>query len=262
MENEEGTEKPVCMGDSVNHKKSMTEKDIKRTIFIIFFSTMAMVGIIVLVFVLRRPGGASLNDRENRLFGEDYMGKTCYAVVSGEEGINLKKTEDFANRDLWVVPTYEPTPATKTLVDKGVTIQHKTKVYVYEEEKQPRYCKRRHDWHYLLVQDLSSGQDYHIKPDSLVLDPYWEDDDSIMKGGGFCIAEYSQVSGHLPVTRGHLEVDLENGTFVLITGALYDGLDSAASTNPVEGWIWREWEYSGYKADTVLFNAGDLKIVY
>lgn len=182
-----------------------------------------------------------------------YCGITGYAVVGYDEEYKLEKTDRFQNKKLWFVPTY--VQDNKGWREKG-SLPHQTKVLVKEQ-----YLKHRNhgDYEgYLLVEITDNNKQCIINVKNFVTKPYWTFVDDLQQAAmiGYFVAEYKQSSINKPTTGRNEQVDIKNGTRVLVTG-----INNNKYGTRIKAIVWQKWKL-GYGGVNCYFDAEDLSIVY
>ena len=186
-----------------------------------------------------------------------YVGVIGYAAVASDQEYKLNKSDDFANEDLWMIPTYRKDK--QFWEETGTMIPHKTEVVVKEQELEHSGFGAYHG--YLLVEETVSGEQYYIDAINYVTKPYWTYDVKEAAKTGYFVAEFRQTSDFYPVDNGGEKTELDDGVIVLVTGRSGTTSKYKADDVPIETTVWKQWRY-GYGGVTIHFNEDDLTMVY
>ncbi len=189
----------------------------------------------------------------------NYIGVIGYAAIYVDQAIEIEKTDNFQDMNLWKIPTYEPDKQFWNETD--VKIPHKTEVVVrdqiLEHEGYGNYSG------YLLVEKTDDGSQYYINVSNFVTKPYWTYQSALRTAAieGDLIAEYHQSSDYYPVDSGGDKLEIPEGTVVLITGVSGMSKDINEDETGITAIVWKEW-LKGYGGVECHFNAKDLQIIY
>ncbi len=193
--------------------------------------------------------GIADNGREE----PNYIGTSGYAVVSYSEEHVLKETDNFSDKLLWEIPTYEKDKQFWNTAK--YTLSHKTEVVVIEQFLEHKGYGSYSG--YLLVEETNNGKQVYIDVSNYITKPYWSYTSDLVTAAkiGYFVAEFNQKSDFYPVDRSGNKVTLENGTIVLAVGS-----KAYNSENGIEAIVWKEWK-NGYGIE-VSFNEDDLSIMF
>ncbi len=189
-------------------------------------------------------------------YSRSYIGDSGYITVSDKDEWRFINSKEFPNKDLWVVPTFEREWIIIAPNETG-TLPHKTEVVV-----RGTVGVRRDNRHgYLLVERKDDGSRYYIAFRNFTETPYWNDAEYMenvkdhVALGHDVTAEYRQISGYKPITQAGKEIEIPDGTIVLVTGY------SNRLYNDVEARVWYDWP-KGYGVKVCFFNSHDLTVVW
>lgn len=189
----------------------------------------------------------------------NYINVIGYVAISSSQEYDIKKTDNFENTDLWIIPTYKKDK--QFWNETGTTLPHKTEVVVREQNLE-------HEGYgaysgYLLVERTDNNEQYYINVSNFITKPYWNYDNDMRTAAltGAFIAEYHQKSDYYPVTNGGDKAEIEDGKKVLVTGVAGMSRGVNPDETGIDAVVWQEWRL-GYGDVTVHFNADDLTIIY
>ncbi|MBR2742446.1 MAG: hypothetical protein IKD89_02550 [Clostridia bacterium] len=185
----------------------------------------------------------------NKSYLTNYRGESGYVVISEREEYIIKNSDDFQDKELWTAPTYK---YIGFFWIKTGSLPHKTEVVV-RDQLGGHYSKPS----YLLVERKDDKSRYYIAIQNYSSVPYWTWQDRIDSAPkyGALIAEYRQVSEYRPVNVNGEELEIPDGTIVLLTG-----ITSQKTERKIYAEYWAEG--SGGRSVMVYFNSDDLTIVY
>lgn len=182
-----------------------------------------------------------------------YVGLNGYAAASSSDVSRASEFQEKFPSDPWEISKYKQVGDNK-FDDSGKTTKHKTEVTVIKQ-----FLTHKGFGTYegaLLVQEISTKNEYYINVYNFVTYPYWEDNIEGAVKEGPLLAVYNG-KGTKPADRQGTWVDLPKGSKVIA-----DSIESVGTNKgKVRAEVYKEWD-QGFGGVDIYFDVNSLDIYY